>query len=335
MGCVIEADGDERHGMLVADYLQAAEDGKSALIIAPTHAEGRKLTEELRGILKERGVIGEERQSKIREKTGWTEAQQRDVRNYERGMVVQFTEAIPGKRRRVDGKRVTVGGFGKGESAAVVGLEEGQLKLVRQNGEEALLPGGYDDRYEVFRTRDIAVGLRDRIRITRNGEMKVDGQAEGTRVNNGDIYTIEGYTKEGDFRLPDGKIMPKDWGHFAHGYVDTSYTSQGRNVDRVFIAEGNESIAASNQQQWYVSASRGREMAKIYVEDKKDVRDAIARTGERLSAVELTKTKLTSSWRHRVRESLERNRVARFLRQRAASLAESWRGRKQEGRGYA
>src|ERR1017187_3176549 len=43
MGSVIEASGEERHSMLVADYLKAVDDGKSALIIAPTHAEGQKL----------------------------------------------------------------------------------------------------------------------------------------------------------------------------------------------------------------------------------------------------------------------------------------------------
>jgi conjugative relaxase-like TrwC/TraI family protein len=334
MGCVIEAEGEERHQLLVNDYLKATEEGKSALIIAPTHAEGRRLTEELRGILKQQGAIGEERDARIRLKTGWTEAQQRDVRNYEPGMVVQFVEAIPGKRQRVEGKRVTLGGFGKGESVSVVGTDGGQLKLLRRNGEEALLPVGYEHRYEVFRTRDISVGRGDRIRITRNGEMKVEGQSKGTQVNNGDVYPIEGFTKEGDYRLPDGKVMPRDWGHFAHGYVDTSYASQGKNVDRVFIAVGNESLPASNQQQWYVSASRGKEAAKIYVEDKQDVRDAIGRTGERLSAVELTQAKLRPSWRERVKESFERNRITRFLKQRAASIADSLRSKRREGPGY-
>ena len=70
-------------------------------------------------------------------------------------------------------------------------------------------------------------------------------------------------------------------------------------VDRVFIATGKESLPAANQQQWYVSTSRGREMAKVYVDSKDDVRDAIGRTGQRLSAVELTQTKLRPSWRHR------------------------------------
>ena len=52
MGWIAESTGDERHGHLIKDYLRAAEDGKSALIIAPTHAEGDRLTAELRGTLK-------------------------------------------------------------------------------------------------------------------------------------------------------------------------------------------------------------------------------------------------------------------------------------------
>src|SRR6185312_13312797 len=138
------------------------------------------------------------------------------------------------------------------------------------------------------------------------------------RLNNGDIFTVEGFTKEGDIRLENGKLLPKTFGHFSLGYVDTSYASQGKTVDRVFIATGNESLPAANQQQWYVSASRGREMAKIYVEDKQEVRDAIARTGQRISAVELTHTKLAPTWRERFARSFERSRVARFFSERAA-----------------
>ena len=85
--------------------------------------------------------------------------------------------------------------------------------------------------------------------------------------------------------------------------------------------------------QWYVSLSRGREMAKVYVEDKQEVRDAIAKGAERLSAVELTRTKLRPSWRDRFYHSLERNRVGRFLKQRAEVIADYWRGR--DGLSYA
>jgi ATP-dependent exoDNAse (exonuclease V) alpha subunit len=186
------------------------------------------------------------------------------------------------------------------------------------------------NRFDVFRTRDIALARGDRIRITKNGEAKVEGQAKGTRLSNGDVFTVEGFTKEGDIRLEKGKLLPKDWGHMQLGYVDTSYAAQGKTVDRVFIATGKESLPASNQQQWYVSTSRGREMAKVYVDSKEDVRNAIARTGQRLSAVELTHTKLASNWRGRFYQSLERNRVGRFLKQRADRMVDYWR---DKGRG--
>jgi conjugative relaxase-like TrwC/TraI family protein len=316
MGSVVEATGEARHQLLVADYLSAVDDGKSALIIAPTHAEGEKLTGELRSELKERGAIGKEREFIARRSTGWSDAQKGDIRNYKPGMVVEFHQNAKG--------------FTRGDKAVVAQGDEGLL-LQKQDGTRAALPLDKTERFEVYRTSAVSLGRGDRLRITKNGEAKVEGQAKGARLNNGDVFTVEGFTKEGDIRLEKGKLLPKDWGHMSLGYVDTSYASQGKTVDRVFIATGNQSLAATNQQQWYVSASRGREMAKIYVEDKQDVRDAIARTGQRLSAVELTQTKLRDSWRTRFYQAFERSRVGRFLKERATALAES-RQRKEDMR---
>jgi conjugative relaxase-like TrwC/TraI family protein len=333
MGSVIEASGQQRHGMLVKDYLNAFEDGKSALIISPTHAEGRRLTEELRDALKERGALGKERQFKVRQSTGWTEAQRGDARNYEPGMVVDFNEAIAGSRRRVNGVRVTEGGFVKGEAVAVIGTQGDAVKVMRRDGTEALLELEQAKRFQVSRTRDIGIARGDRIRITKNGELKADGQAVGTKVNNGDIYAVDGFTKEGDIRLEKGKILPRNWGFLNHGYVDTSQAAQGKTVDRIFISVGNESIPAEDRKGWYVDVSRGKEQARIYVDSKEDVRGAIARSGERLSAVELTGTKLRTGWKARIGRSLENNRVTRFIRDRAAAIRDHWRGR--EGLGYA
>ena len=272
MGWIVEARGEARHQALVNDYLDSYDEGKSALIIAPTHAEGQKLTEELRASLKLRGAIGKEREFKARRGTGWTDAQKGDARNYEPGLVVEFHQNVKG-------------GFKRGDVFAVARNGDHGIVLVGRDGSEKTLPVQQAQRFEVYRTRDITVGRGDRIRITKNGEARVAGQAKGARLDNGDIFTVEGFTKEGDIRLEKGKLLPKDWGHMTLGYVDTSYASQGKTVDRVFIATGQESLAAANQQQWYVSTSRGREMAKIYVEDKDDVRGAVARTGQRLSAV--------------------------------------------------
>ncbi len=333
MGAIKEASGEERHRQLVKDYLNAFEDGKSALIISPTHAEGRRLTDELRAALKERGAIGKERVVKARQGMNWTEPQKGDARNYEAGMVIDFSEAVAGTRKRVNGTRVTEGGFAKGEAVAVIGKEGGAVKVMRKDGTQALLELEQTKRFQVSRVREIAVARGDRLRITRNGEAKLEGQARGTAVNNGDIVTVEGFTKDGDIRLEKGRILPKDWGFLSHGYVDTSQASQGKTVDRIFISVGSESLPAEDRKGWYVDVSRGREQARVYVDSKEDVRSAIARSGERLSAVELTGAKPRETWGARMAKSFERSRVSRFLKDRAAAIRDYWRGR--EGMGYA
>jgi hypothetical protein len=315
MGSVIEASGEDRHKALVKDYLNAFDDGKSALIIAPTHSEGQKLTDELRNELKARGAIGKEREFVSWRSTGWTDAQKGDSRNYEPGMVIEFNQNAKG--------------FARAEKA-VVSQDDNGLFLQKTDGSRTPLPVNQANRFDVYRTRETGIAKGDRIRITKNGEAKVEGQAKGTRLNNGDIYTVEGFTKEGDIRLENGKLLPKNWGHMQLGYVDTSYASQGKTTDRVFISVGNESLPATNQQRWYVSASRGREQAKLYVDSKEDVRNAISRTGERLSAVELTRTKLRDGWRARLYKSWEGNRVRKFFKDRAAGLADYWRDRNSQ-----
>jgi hypothetical protein len=233
MGSVIEASGEERHQLLVKDYLAARDEGKSALIIAPTHSEGQKLTDELRATLKEQGALGKDHAFRVRRSTGWSDAQKGDVRNYEPGMVIDFSEAIAGKRKQVNGVRKIQGGFDKGEAVAVLGIEGDSVKVMRKGGTEGLLTPEQTERFQVSRARDIAIAKGDRIRITRNGEAMVQGQTKGTKVNNGDIYNVEGFTKDGDIRLEKGNILPKDWGHMSLGYVDTSYASQGKTTDRV------------------------------------------------------------------------------------------------------
>jgi ATP-dependent exoDNAse (exonuclease V) alpha subunit len=176
----------------------------------------------------------------------------------------------------------------------------------------------------VYVAGTLGIAEGDRISIRKNG--RAAGHVNAARLNNGDIFTVESFTPRGDIRLSNGKVLPKGYGHFEFGYVDTSYASQGKTVDRVFIAAGNESLAAAGKQQWYVSVSRGREACKVYVDSKDDVRDAIARKGERMSAVELM------SHKPRERESIyktlmERNRLWRFVKDRAAAIAESLRSR--------
>jgi hypothetical protein len=288
--------------------------------------------------LKGQGALGAEHEFITRRATGWSTAQKGDARNYEPGMVVEFHQATSGVRHRANGKRETTGGFERGERAVVIAGGE-TVWLQRENGTRSVLPAQQGSRFQVFVTDKLKIAEGDRISVTKNGRAQVGETGKAARINNGEIFTVEGFTKRGDIRLSDGKVLDKRYGHLDFGYVDTSYAAQGRSVDRVFIATGNESLPAVGKQQWYVSVSRGREACKVYVDSKEDVRDAIARKGERMSAVELVG--------HNPRERatlydtlMERNRLWRFVKERAVAIAQSIRNRtrrnipQREGIGY-
>ena len=67
----------------------------------------------------------------------------------------------------------------------------------------------------------------------------------------------------------------------------TSHAAQGKTVDTVLIAMGEESLMAANRQQLYVSVSRGREAVRLYTDDKAAMHAAVQTSAVRLSATEL------------------------------------------------
>jgi len=73
------------------------------------------------------------------------------------------------------------------------------------------------------------------VRITKNST----AADKSKRLNNGDLATVEGFTREGGIALDTGAVLAPDFGHLDYGYVVTSHASQGRSVDRVLIGNGS------------------------------------------------------------------------------------------------
>jgi ATP-dependent exoDNAse (exonuclease V) alpha subunit len=145
------------------------------------------------------------------------------------------------------------------------------------------LPLSEAARFQLFKPGEIALAKGDLIRITRNGKSK-DGKHA---LNNGATFTVKGFTRSGDIVLANGWTVAKHFGHLTHGYVVTSYASQGKSVDRVFIGQSSQSFPASSREQFYVSASRGELQATIFTDDKEALLEAVDNSDERLSATEL------------------------------------------------
>jgi hypothetical protein len=315
MGAIVELSGEKRRRTLVQDYMDTAGDGETALIIAPTNAEGMDITADIRDGLKAKSKLGgHECFFTARKNKRWTGPEKGDSRNYRSGQVVQFHKAVAGSRKNKSGVRGSSGGYAIGEAALVLKREMDMVILMRQDGSHGVLPLDHADRFSVYDTHNLAVAAGERLRITENARAQKQGSGKPHRLNNGDIVTVEGFTRDGDIQLEGGITLPKAFGHMAHGYVDTSHRSQGKTVDRVFIAVGDESLKAANRAQWYVSVSRGRDSARIYTEDANALKAAIQKSPERMSVSEMMRGEEPIAKKQRPR--LDMRRIARFVKDR-------------------
>jgi len=247
------------------------------LVISPTHAEGERVTLEIRAKLKTAKELGADERELVQLKNlQWTQAQRADAQNYQAGQVAQFHQ--------------NAAGFRRGERVAVKTRGAGGVIIERQNGETTLLPLNQAARFQVYESREIVLAAGDWIRITQNGFTK-----DKRRLNNGDLKQIKGFTADGDIRLVNGWVVSKDYGNLTHGYCLTSYSSQSKGVDCVFVAESSESFRAAGREQFYVSASRFKESLTIYTDDKSQLLDAVRKSSQRPSALDLVTKEISES----------------------------------------
>ena len=269
MGAVVECQGEERYQKVADDYLAAGP--QTALVITPTHAEGAKVTERIRAGLKQtKRLVGHDKNLDTLQSVNWTEAERKDALNYEPGMVVQFHQNAKG--------------FKRGDKTEVIAATTKGV-TVRQGSKTSQLPIEQAERFQVYRKHSMPVAAGETIRITQNSRLKTRGRE--TRLNNGAVYQVAGFTDKGALRLSNGFVLPKDYGHLAYGYTSTSHASQGKTVDKVFISMSQDSLSAASREQFYVSLSRGREGVKLYTDDKQAMFEAVQKSGARMSATEL------------------------------------------------
>ena len=172
-----------------------------------------------------------------------------------------MTKSAPGNL--MPGDRVTV--METERDSLVVKAADGQWK--------SFDPRTYYERFEVYQPETIALAKGDRIQITKN---RRSGPAE-QRVSNGTFHTVVGFTPQGDIKLNDGVVLPKEFQHLSHGYAATSFVAQGKTVTRVFIAENAESFPAGSREQFYTAMSRGVKEPRTFTNDREELFDAVLR----------------------------------------------------------
>ncbi len=247
-------DPTTRYQRIAAEYLQATEAKKSVLVISPTHIESDRVTHAIRDALKHEGKIGQVQSSILKlTNRNLTPAQLHDKVNYTNGDIVIFDQNAKGYTK---GTRLTVG------------TDPIPLELA--------------NRFSLFLQSELSVSTGDLIRITGNGQT-----ADGHRINNGQLYTIQSIKEDGTLVFNNGWHLGPDYGKLDYGYCGTSHASQGKTHDRVIIAESSASFPAASKEQFYVSVSRGRSICSIYTDDKHGLLEAVQESSDQTTATEL------------------------------------------------
>ena len=255
LGWIREVAHEDRYKALAGDYIDAIEAGKTALVVSPTHFEGQRIETEIRSELQKLGHVGtDERKFRTLENLGLTQADRGDSVNYLPGDVIEFHQNAKGYTK---GERLTVG--------------------------MSPVPLDQSARFQSFHVGELALAKGDLIRITKNGSTADKKHT----LNNGSVYRVDGFDQGGNLVLENGWKVSADFGHIAYGYCVTSHASQGKTVDRVFIGQSADSFGASSREQFYVSASRGKQQVTVYTDDKESLLSAVKRSDERLTATEL------------------------------------------------
>jgi len=306
IGAITEVLADGHHDLYTAaakSYLKAVTENKSALLVAPTWNEIEAVTEKVRAAMKTSGrLAGEEKEFEVFDSLSWTEAQKKDSRQYHLGMAIRF------HRRKDD--------FVKDETVAVVAVENGAIKVQRDDGSENLFPLGAGCAY-------FDVGEKRKLKIAAGDKLLLQANTVGKRFINGELVEVRAI--QGDsVVLADGRVIPQNYRTFTHGYAVTSHAAQGKTVDEVLVVASSRSLAAVHQQQFYVSISRGRERCQVFTDDTERLRSHVTHSSERLAAVEVVPHFSRQKFILRVME-----RGQRFLKQFRQRMTQSLSPRKR------
>jgi conjugative relaxase-like TrwC/TraI family protein len=264
LGAVREVPYLDTARTVAAAYRELAADPiRKVLVVAGTHEEIGRITHAIRGDMKqdgelERGMVFE-RHAPLQ----WTEAQKKDLSNYQEGQMLQFHRSSHG--------------ISKHETLVVERANASHIVARDRHGVERMVSPTQARSFSVHERHQIEVAPGDRLLLTGNR------RETDFRATNGELAKVRS-VDGGRIQLEDGRTLPANYHEFDHGYAITAHRSQGKTVDAVVLSGDG-----MKQEQFYVAASRGREGITVITSDVDRLRESLGISSMRPSATELTR----------------------------------------------
>ena len=264
LGAVREVSYLERAQAVASAYRELTSDPhRKVLVVAGTHEEIGRITHAIRDDMKQRGELERgivfERHIPLQ----WTEAQKKDLSNYQEGQVLLFHRSSHG--------------IGRHESLTVERADTSHIAARDQHGVVRTVSPTQARSFSVHERQQIEVAPGDRLLLTGNR------READFRATNGELTKVRG-VDGGRIQLEDGRTLPANYREFDHGYAITAHRSQGKTVDAVVLSGDT-----MKQEQFYVAASRGRDGITIITSDVDRLRESLGISTARPSATELAR----------------------------------------------
>ncbi len=270
LGAIVECKTiDEQRERLVADYLSLAEKKKSTVIVSQTWGEIREINERIRLGLRSKNLVGKNDSTVTTlNRLDLTDAQKRDQRFYPENAVIVFNRKA--------------GDFAKGETGRLRAVTPTHL-LIESERKISKVSFKLLERLIVCQPVEMPLASGDQLQLKANASLP-DGKA----LVNGELVSVKAVSPNGQIELKDGRTLPDNYREFVRGYAITSYGSQGKTVEHVLFSDSTIK-AATNNQQWLVTISRGTRAVKIFTPDKEQLRENVSRMGDRELAIEFAR----------------------------------------------
>ncbi|HZI87859.1 MAG TPA: MobF family relaxase [Pyrinomonadaceae bacterium] len=266
-------DDEDRLRAIASDYVS---NSKRTLVISPANQERVAINSIIHQQLQSQGVIS----NADHETTILVNRQ--DLTGAERKFALTY---VPHEDVIRYNKGSKVLGINKGDYGCVLNTNhsDNEITVQLKDGRQITYSPKRLSGVSVYKeaTRQFAVGDRIQFRAP----------FEQAKVKNTELGTVINIA-QGEFTvaLSGDRIItfnPERFPHLDHGYAVTSYSSQGKTIDRVLVnAETTETDLLVNQRMAYVAISRARLDARIYTDSAADLGGALARRKDKTMALE-------------------------------------------------
>lgn len=249
-------------------YMKFTDNGEfidRAILVAPTHDEGDRLTAAVREKLKSSGSVASTgRQAEVFRSWSKPKVWIKNVRNYAPGTTIAFIRNM---------KDI-------GNAGEVAKVERVEGDFIYLDSGKCLRPKAAADFIEVGELRKIELCRGDLIQFNVNLRDK--------KIYNGNIAQITDDPRKVMMLYSDGTPrelidLPEDYATFKYGWVTTSHKSQGRTAENVVVA-----AQALDRKVFYVALSRGRKNMALHCPEKEFLKQQLNfRIGDRTSVHDL------------------------------------------------